>query len=462
MKVGSLFSGIGGFDKGLNMSVSWQVEMDKDCNRVLAHHWPETQRYQNVKEVGNANLAPVDLICGGFPCQDLSVAGKRKGLDGERSGLWFEFARIIDELEPSWVLIENVPGLLSSGEGWDFAIILQWLAGRRYCLAWRVFDSQYFGVAQRRKRVFIVASFGNGRCAEVLFESSCCCGDTPPGREAGQEVAGTIGGGSTDSRRGYRADLDTQGAYITPTICQESEYGITEYENAGTLRAGRIPEHQMIVTPTLRGGSPGGSTHGKPSGTDQGPFVVGALACNFGPKGHDAGNLMCNQAVDAGHIIPVAMQVQWASGGGKVLNDTAQALRSEAESNYQFVAIQDCREIEKAQNGLGINDEGVAYTIDKTGAQGIAFNYDQSAKTRSMGEAVEQAPSMRSCGGIAVAKAMQVRRLTPTECLRLQGFPDNWLDLAPPLSDSAKYRMVGNAVTVDVIRWIGRRIMEIE
>ena len=434
VKVGSLFSGIGGFDLGLNLPVSWQVEQDKDCNRVLAHHWPETQRYHDVKEVGKNNLAPVDLICGGFPCQDLSVAGKRKGLDGKRSGLWFEFARIIDELEPGWVLIENVPGLLSSGEGRDFAIILQWLAGRGYCVAWRVFDSQYFGVAQRRKRVFVVASFENGRCAEVLFEPSCCCGDTPPGREAGEEVAGTIGGGSTDSRRGYRADLGTQGAYVTPT---------------------------------LWGGSLGGSTHGKPGGMDQGPFVcqkiADVLTSSFHKRGGASGgkysmphNLIayggnrlsgpidkataCNAHGGTGrcdfesetfiiplqevshtrdnikgtglglgkengpmftlqgqtiHGVAVGKQVQWASGGGKVLNDTAQALRSGAEHNYQFVQT-----------------------------------------------------------------AMLVRRLIPTECLRLQGFPDDWLDLTPPLSDSAKYRMVGNAVTVDVIEWIGRRILE--
>jgi DNA (cytosine-5)-methyltransferase 1 len=369
MKVGSLFSGIGGFDRGIEMTgaeVIWQVEQDKDCLRVLTHHYPEARRYHDVKEVGKANLAPVGLICGGFPCQDLSVAGKRAGLDGERSGLWFEFARIIDELEPSWVLIENVPGLLSSGEGRDFAIILQWLAGRGYCLAWRVFDSQYFGVAQRRKRVFVVASFGNGGCAEVLFESTCGCGDTPPGREKGQEVAGTIGGGSTDSRRGYRADLDTQGAYITPT---------------------------------LRGGSPGGSTHGKPSGTDQGPFVV-----------RNSG------------------QGYWKE------DDKAATIRKEAAGVHESTLV--------AYGG-----NRTSGPIDKAtacNAKGGTGRSDFESETFVVG-----------------AHKMLVRRLTPTECLRLQGFPDDWLDLSPPLSDSAKYRMVGNAVTVDVIRWIGGRIMEI-
>jgi site-specific DNA-cytosine methylase len=334
VKIGSLFSGIGGFDLGLTLPVSWQVEQDKDCNRVLAHHWPDTQRFNNVKEVGKANLSPVDLICGGFPCQDLSVAGKRKGLDGERSGLWFEFARIIDELEPSWVLIENVPGILSSGEGRDFAIILQWLAGRGYCLAWRMFDSQYFGVAQRRKRVFIVGSFGDGRCAEVLFESTCCCGDTPPGRETGQEVAGTIGGGSTDSRRGYRADLDTHGTYITPT---------------------------------LRGGSPGGSTHGKPSGTDQVPFVVHANQDPCTSRDYALGDTARNAICwDAHNTLSPCLQ-SGSKGGGK--------------------------------NDFGISEEDVSYTLDSTGSQGVA----QTSDAKESGQIIRR-PGVSQ---------MLVRRLTP-------------------------------------------------
>src|ERR1051325_8870783 len=115
MKFGSLFSGIGGFDLGLEqagLSCEWQVEIDKDCGRVLANRFPNVTKFSDVKDVGK--LATVDVICGGFPCQDLSVAGKRAGLAGERSGLWFEFLRIITSNLPRWIVIENVPGLLSS------------------------------------------------------------------------------------------------------------------------------------------------------------------------------------------------------------------------------------------------------------------------------------------------------------------------------------------------------------
>src|SRR3990167_5596480 len=122
MKFGSLFTGVGGFDLGFEraeMTCAWQAEKDKHCLQVLANHWPNIKRYEDVKDVGR-NAEPIDLLCGGFPCQDLSVAGKRAGLAGERSGLWFEFARIIGELRPRWVVIENVPGLLSSNSGRDF------------------------------------------------------------------------------------------------------------------------------------------------------------------------------------------------------------------------------------------------------------------------------------------------------------------------------------------------------
>jgi DNA (cytosine-5)-methyltransferase 1 len=170
---GSLFTGVGGFDLGFEragMVCKWQVENDKHCQKVLETYSPDIPKFGDVRDVGKQNLKPVGLICGGFPCQDLSVGWNGKGLDGERSGLWFEFYRIITELKPRWVIIENVPGLLSSNGGRDFAIILQGLAEGGYLSAWRVLDAQYFGLAQQRERVFIVSSLGNGDCARVLFE----------------------------------------------------------------------------------------------------------------------------------------------------------------------------------------------------------------------------------------------------------------------------------------------------
>ena len=181
LTVGSLFSGVGGFDLGFEragMAVRWQCEIDKAARGVLRRHWP-VMLYGDVHDVGKGSPA-VNVICGGFPCQDVSVAGRRAGLAGERSGLWFEFYRILGDVKPEWVVIENVPGLLSSNSGRDFAVILHGLVERGYRCAWRVLDSQYFGVPQRRRRVFVVGHLGDGRAAEVLFERESIEGHYAP------------------------------------------------------------------------------------------------------------------------------------------------------------------------------------------------------------------------------------------------------------------------------------------
>src|SRR5690606_5073530 len=128
LRVGSLFSGVGGIDMGLEragMRVVWQAEKDRQCRAVLRRHWPDVTLYEDVRDVGRSNLAPIDVLAAGVPCQDVSVAGRRAGLAGERTGLFFEFVRIADELAPGWLVFENVPGLLSSNGGEDFAVCLE-------------------------------------------------------------------------------------------------------------------------------------------------------------------------------------------------------------------------------------------------------------------------------------------------------------------------------------------------
>lgn len=159
--VGSLFSGIGGLELGLEragMEVRWQVENDDYASRVLAKHWPDVARYADVRDVGAHNLEPVDLICGGFPCQDVSLAGQRAGLEGQRSTLWSEFARCIRELRPRWVLAENVPGLLSSDSGRFFGAILRDLAAAGYDAEWQSIPAAWVGAPHLRWRVLLVAS----------------------------------------------------------------------------------------------------------------------------------------------------------------------------------------------------------------------------------------------------------------------------------------------------------------
>lgn len=332
MTFGSLFAGIGGFDLGLEragMTCAWQVENDRDCIRVLSRHWPNVRRYGDITQVDSADLAPVDLICGGFPCQDLSVAGRRGGLAGARSGLFFKFMRVATVLAPRWVLIENVPGLLSSNGTEDMGTVVGTLGDLGVWWAYRSLDAQYFGVAQRRARVFIVGHSGiRSAPVQVLFAPESGGGDTPPRREAGQ---------------------------VTPSLAASG---------AGTSRTGNErTEAEMLVVNAL---SP----------------VRG------GPDDNDA---------QTGHLV------------------VARSLNAPSSPRY-----------------------------------------DGDTETFVV------AHSLRSEGADA---SVTVRRLTPRECERLQGFPDDWTVVdaqGKAISDSARYRMLGNAVCVPVAEWLGRRILETE
>jgi DNA (cytosine-5)-methyltransferase 1 len=178
---GSLFSGVGGFDLGCDHAgwrCEWQVEKDEQCREVLEHHWPGLDRYDDVRTVDGATLTPVDVITYGFPCQDLSVAGKRAGLDGERTGLFFETIRIIREMReathgayPAVAIAENVVGLLTADGGAAMGRCLDALAELgSVAVEWRVLDARYFGVPQRRRRVFLVACFNPraGRSEQIF------------------------------------------------------------------------------------------------------------------------------------------------------------------------------------------------------------------------------------------------------------------------------------------------------
>lgn len=334
MRVGSLFSGIGGFDAAFERAgaeIAWQVEIDDACLRVLARHWPDVLRYGDIRHAhdqrrtGCPNCLPaVDVLVGGFPCQDVSVAGLRAGLAGERSGLWFEFRRLAAQIRPRWLVIENVPGLLSSNGGRDFGVIVEGLVELGYGVAWRVLDAQYFGVAQRRRRVFVVGCLGDpGRAAQVLLEPESCGGHPPPRRHAPEDAAGSLGS-------------------------QPAVAGVDQHNGLMT----------GAVSPTM---------------------TSGADRINRGPA--------------------VAFQERGRPGGRSVDTQT-----------------------------------DLAYSLLSPGDGGRAHER-------------------------AIAHGLSVRRLTPGECERLQGFPDGWTD---GLSDSARYRCLGNAVCVPVVEWIGRRLVALD
>ena len=199
----SLFAGIGGFDLAMQrqgVRVVASVEIDKNCNKVLAQHFPNTKQFNDITEVKGSDLIEAGftpdrgIITGGFPCQDLSVAGKRAGLAGARSGLFWEAARIVEETQSNWFIIENVPGLLTSNSGADFGVVIGTMADLGYGVAWRVLDAQYFGVPQRRRRVFIVGKRdpNSTSAGEVLFNSQGSRGRSSQKQSSQQETAGHI------------------------------------------------------------------------------------------------------------------------------------------------------------------------------------------------------------------------------------------------------------------------------
>jgi DNA (cytosine-5)-methyltransferase 1 len=196
----SLFAGIGGFDLAMErngVKVVATVEIDKNCNKVLARHFPSATQFTDIQQVTGKDLINAGfnpgrgIITGGFPCQDLSVAGKRAGLAGARSGLFWEIRRLVEETQTEWFILENVPGLLSSNGGKDFGIVLREMADLGYSLGWRVLDAQYFGVPQRRRRVFIVGNrSGDGEhIRQVLFEREGLRRDTTQSKPQGESLA---------------------------------------------------------------------------------------------------------------------------------------------------------------------------------------------------------------------------------------------------------------------------------
>lgn len=439
LTVGSLFSGIGGLDEGLRqagMICKWQVEIDKRCNQVLRRHWSDTERFGDVKECGKHNLAPVDIVVGGFPCQDISIAGKRKGLAGERSGLWFEFHRILKELRPRWAIIENVPGLLSSNGGRDFAIILQGLAQIGFRTAWRILDAQFDGVAQRRRRVFIVSSLGNGSCTEVLFESESLSWDTAPHRETGKElasdVAASIRSGGT-GKRGWIGDA----------------------------------EHGLVAAP-VKASSP--SRRGGGSSPTPREFVIAQTITSREGQRRDP--------LTETYIIKGAAIGRKPSAGpqyGEVLQDGSTYTLNATEVHAVAYTIQandggEHKRKDRPQGGMYVKETEQALTLGSSDRTVVAFEPGNLWRRCGASPSTELVSTLgaEKQGDTFPHLAGQfgVRRLTPTECERLQGFSDGhtaWgIDSdgkRVEMSDSARYRMLGNAVCVPVAKWIGQQII---
>jgi DNA (cytosine-5)-methyltransferase 1 len=361
-------------------SLGWEPagfsEIEKFPSQVLAHHYPAVPNLGDMTNYKEWDIGTVDLLVGGTPCQSFSVAGLRKGMADPRGNLALVYCGILDHFRPKWFVWENVPGVLSSGGGRDFGSFLGALAELGYGFAYRVLDAQWFGVAQRRRRVFVVGCLGDWRsAAAVLFERQSLCRNLAPSRETWQKVAPTVVQGPPYSRTGNeRVECEAIVPVSDPAYCLETT--CNDYSRADGFN--------MVATPI-------------------------ALAEN-------------------------TIGRQPMNGG----------------------------------NGNGFTVGGPMYTLNATGVHGVAqpipFDTTQITSPSNYSNPKSGDPCHPLAAGAhppAVANAMAVRRLTPTECERLQGFPDGYTDIQPnrkQTPDGPRYKALGNSMAVPVMKWIGERI----
>lgn len=404
LTLGSLFDGIGGFPlagEAAGIKTLWSAEIEPSCIAVTRNHFPDVEHLGSVTDIDGAKIPPVDIITFGSPCQDLSIAGKRAGIVGERSGLFNEAIRIIYEMRkstngkyPTFIIWENVPGAFNSNKGHDFLQVLQQItktdismpecgkwakSGMVQCggvqVAWRQLDAQYWGVPQRRKRIFLVASFGCSCAEQILFKPESVPWNIAQSRQTKERTSNRTKG----STNFYCYDARGNGGETAPTMTGDHNSRINDY-------------------------------------------------CAVAVYGFNGQNSITAAGVEAREELSPAITRNKQTN---VLYAAGFIDRASAEScsiGY---------EKEKAPNGSGINKDksftlntvdkhAVVYAIDRAGFnQGINARYDFEITDNGINSTlVAKGPS-------AVAyefKRWIVRRLTPTECERLQGFPDRWTE----------------------------------
>ena len=443
----SLFAGVGGFDLGLEscgMECVAQVEWDKHASSVLERQWPNVPRWGDISTVNGADLPYADIITFGSPCQDLSVAGKRAGLDGGRSGLFYEATRIIKEMRsatnsvyPRFAVWENVPGAFTSNKGDDFGQVLDEMADiGSLVIEWAVLDAQNFGIAQRRRRIFLLAVLDPTvarNCPDPLLPlTKGSPRDTKESRTAWQSAtrsAQTGAGGSRGISNGDSEPLELGDGFLQPTV--------------GTLTAGMSKgprgtettdsEHLVLVPGTqptpFREGGYGQYVEGE----------FGTLRSSGGTVGSGSENLIVGEAMifdGAQHgdlritsgIVPT-LAGKMGTGGNNVPMVTEPAGEP---LSYGF-NWQNGGGYGNAHDGLGITEDGVGPL------------------------SISQVPAVATDG-----PPLAVRRLTPLECERLQGWPDNHTLTnadGKQQADSHRYKQIGNGVASPVAAWVGKQII---
>ena len=513
LTLGSLFDGSGGFPLGgliSGIEPLWASEIQPFPIRVTTKRLPFMKHYGDVSKLDGAELPPVDIITFGSPCQDMSVAGRRAGLDGSRSNLFYEAVRIVREMreatngeKPRYIVWENVPGAFSSNGGEDFKAVLdtirrvkdpkadtprpaKWpnagcILADDHSVAWRVFDAQYWGVPQRRKRIYLVADFAGGCAEKILFESEGLSGYTPQGFRSWQGSAGTAEEGSHPAgvgTDGYNGAIDTVAATLGVNCGMSTgRNGVMVLENHPADSRVTLSDDGKVQTLTSRMGTGGNNVplvmkiRCGCEGGGKGPLIQtdksATLATNndqtlfvpavFGICSRDS-NAMKSDNPNSGFYKADTTRTIDANGGNPSCNQGGMAVVA-LEGNGARPSHQGC----------GYSEEDVSFTLNATEQHGVAYGLDRA--TYNQGQNAKFAPCIESeveppmvaRGPGAVAHPVYstsknsyhtqaeedivntlvatdykdpptvteepyyiVRRLTPTECARLQGFPDWW------------------------------------
>ncbi len=527
------------------------AEIERFPSSVLKHHYPTVPNHGDFTTIAENDYGAINLLVGGTPCQDFSVAGLRAGMDGKRGQLTVEFAHLAGRLRPRWLVWENVPGVLSIDGGRAFGTFLGLLGKLGYGFAYRVLDAQHFGVPQRRRRVFVVGHLGDWRrAAAVLFEQHSLQGNTAPRREAGQTAptipSRSLGGG------GLGTDFDCDGGLIcdvadTLSVGANQTYGFAGDIVAHSLRAegfdasedgtGRGTPLVPISFDPVQCTAPG--YRGQPKTLDQpshtlhisGPPAlafsckdhgadVGELSPTLRSMGHDGSH------ANAGGQVAVAMNLRGRAGGAMPEMDGLASIRAasggssrsyvmyEQEDNYASTYEADASSVLRtlrkqagaeavAEWGSRILDslqsaevlwtwlhgeslrrsasnfrsfvddsplsrpknlsEGVLRTVWILGPNGRTPQGRGLAKqlAQQLGKTLPELPPARAQETFR-SSVMAVRRLTPVECERLMGFPDDYTKISAKTADGPRYKALGNSMAVPVMRWIGERIAMVE
>ena len=444
MRYVSLFSGIEA------ASVAWEplgwepvcfAELDEFPSAVLAQRYPDVPNMGDVTKVNWKRLkGKCDVLVGGSPCQSFSVAGKREGLKGE-SGLMFEYIRAVREVRPRWFLWENVPGALTSERGEAFRQLLSEMDALGYGLAWRVLDAQFFGVAQRRERVFLVGRLGERPPIEVLFDGDGLQWDFAQGREKRAELAAAARRSPADAGECLNGwDVQSKRVYdpeaVAPTLPSGTNEGVNIQPSVLAFAQNTRDEVRVQGDGTLSG----------------------ALAANPGMK---QTTYVCETAHTGSNGLGVAksdVSPTISTGNSTAVYSINEQIATRSNALGRGT-------------GLGVAEDGdPGYTLQAAHPHMVAECPVTMADANANAAIMEDACGTLKVGGEAPAMAQRsvVRRLTPMECERLQGFPDNWTRIPyrgkpeEECPDTPRYKAIGNSMAVPVMRWIGERIELVE